>query len=117
MGVVYHSNHLVYFEVGRTELMRKRGIRYADLEAEGYALAVTEAHARFSGKVTYDDEIAVSTSLALEGKSRVRFDYQIRIAGEDKPVSTGYTLHVFIGPDGAVTRIPEKVKQAVAASE
>ena len=49
MGVVYHSNYLVYFEIGRTEMMRAAGISYAELEARGYVLAVIESSMRHSG--------------------------------------------------------------------
>ena len=69
MGVVYHANHLRYFEQGRTELMRARGVRYRDLEESGVLLAVLEANAVFKGKVTYDDEITVETRLSMEGKT------------------------------------------------
>ncbi len=113
MGVVYHANHLVYFEVGRTELMRKRGIRYADIEKEGHVLAVTEARARFLGRVTYDDEIAVRTSIKPEGKTQVRFEYEVRVTGEERKVCDGYTLHVFLGPDGRPMRLPGAVRGVI----
>jgi acyl-CoA thioester hydrolase len=113
MGVVYHANHLIYFEVGRSDLMRKRGIRYADLEKEGLRLAVTEAHANFLGHVSYDDEIVVDTAISIEGKMKVRFDYRIHSAEDDRSISEGYTLHVFLGPTGRIIRIPERVRDVI----
>jgi acyl-CoA thioester hydrolase len=114
MGVVYHSNHLIYFEMGRTELMRRRGICYADLEAEGFALAVTEANAKYLSTVTYDDEILVNTAVSLEGKTQIRFDYRVRRADTEKPVSEGFTRHVFLGPDRKPVRVPERVRKALS---
>jgi len=113
MGVVYHSNHLVYFEVGRTELMREKGIRYADLENEGLSLAVTEASARFLARVTYDDEIVVRTSLSLSGKTKLRFDYRVYRIEDGKAVSEGHTIHVFLGPEGNVLRVPDRVRKVI----
>jgi acyl-CoA thioester hydrolase len=114
MGVVYHANHFIYFEMGRTELMRRMGIRYADLEAEGFALPVVEADARFMSPVSYDDEIVVETQVSLEGKTRVRFDYRAFLARSGRPVSDGFTRHVFVGSDRRTpVRIPDRVRNAV----
>lgn len=113
MGVVNHGNHLIYFEVGRTELMRRRGIRYADLEAEGFLLAVTEAHASFLGKVTYDDEIAVRTTASIAGKTQLRFDYEVILAETGRPVCKGHTVHALLGPAWRPVRIPPRIREAV----
>ncbi|MHC4600266.1 MAG: acyl-CoA thioesterase [Planctomycetota bacterium] len=112
MGVVYNANHFVYYEVGRSDLMRSLGIRYADLEAEGYVLFVVEAHARFRGRVTYDDEVLVETRITLPGKTKVRFDYTLTHAEGGAVLSEGYTLHAFCTPEGKAIRIPEKVREA-----
>jgi acyl-CoA thioester hydrolase len=111
MGVVYNANHFIYYEVGRSDLMRSLGIRYADLEAEGYVLFVVEAHARFRGPVTYDDEILVETRITLTGKTQVRFDYVITHAENGLVLSEGYTRHAFSTPEGKALRIPEKVRE------
>jgi len=62
MGVVYHANYLVWFEVGRVELMRQRGLDYSRLEAEeGCGIAVVEATVRYKAPARYDDELIVET--------------------------------------------------------
>lgn len=113
MGVVYHSNHFKYFEIGRTELMRSRGIRYRDLEESGVMLAVTEAFARYRGKVTYDDEIDVETRLSMVGKTVFRFDYRVLRCDTGSLVADGHTEHVCINGDGRPIRPPETLVRNV----
>ncbi|MHC4778949.1 MAG: acyl-CoA thioesterase [Planctomycetota bacterium] len=113
MGVVYNANHFVYFEVGRSDLMRELGIRYADLEDEGFVLFVIETHARFRGRVTYDDEILVDTVMSVEGKTKVRFEYKVTMADTGAHLSEGYTLHAFCTPEGKALRIPERIRRVV----
>lgn len=116
MGVVYHANHLRYFETGRTELMRERGIAYRRLEESGTLLAVTEACARFRGKVTYDDEILVETRVSLRGRATIRFDYRILGADDGRLVCEGHTEHVCINRDGRPVRPPARLLDAVRAA-
>ncbi len=64
MGVVYHANYLVWFEVGRVELMRERGLNYRELEAEeGCRIVVVEVTARYKAPARYDDELIVQTQV------------------------------------------------------
>ncbi len=113
MGVVYHSNHFKYFEIGRTEYMRARGMRYRDLEDRGIMLAVTEAFAKYRGKVTYDDEITVETRMSMAGKAVFRFDYRILTGDGDKVVAEGHTEHVCIDGGGRPIRPPEDLVRSV----
>ena len=77
MGVVYHSNYLVYFEIGRTEMMRASGISYAELEERGYVLAVVESSMKHTGSAKYDDLLTVRTWLRQVTKTRLRFEYAV----------------------------------------
>src|SRR5882672_84314 len=78
MGVVYHSNHLIWFEVGRVELMRQMGFSYRDMEREdGRFIAVAEAKCRYRSPVYYDDEVIVRTSLKNVRESVVHFEYEL----------------------------------------
>ena len=78
MGVVYHANYLIWFEVGRVELMRQLGMDYKSMEQEENALiAVVEATARYKAPARYDDELIVRTSLAGVRGSIVRFRYAV----------------------------------------
>lgn len=77
MGVVYHANYLVWCEVGRTELIRRMGVAYAELERDGVFLAVSDAHLRFHGSARYDDLVAVETRLEELRSRQLKFAYQI----------------------------------------
>ena len=96
MGVVYHSNYLVYFEIGRTETMRHLGISYADLEARGYVLAVIESQMRHMGSARYDDELIVRTWLREVTKTRLRFEYHV-LRGESLLASERHPTARFVG--------------------
>src|SRR5262249_36856768 len=77
MGVVYHTNYLIWCEVGRTDFIRARGMSYADIERAGVGLAVSEMSARFHGAARYDDRIRVRTTLVQAGSRIIVFDYVI----------------------------------------
>jgi acyl-CoA thioester hydrolase len=118
MGVVYHSNYLIYFEIGRTEAMRRIGITYAELERRGYVLAVIESGARHRGSARYDDLLTVRTRLREVTKTRLRFDYHV--LKSDSILTTGYTVLAFLGRENGMrpVRCPEDVeKLALAAVE
>src|SRR6202047_961271 len=78
MGVVYHANYLIWFEVGRVELMRQRGLDYKQLEIEeGFGIAVVEATARYKAPARYDDELTIETRVLRVRGPVVRFGYRI----------------------------------------
>jgi acyl-CoA thioester hydrolase len=112
MGVVYYGNYLTFFEVGRTEFMRSRGIRYADLEASGYALAVVETGAKYHGNVGYDELVTVRTRITQKGRARLGFDYEVFDQKGGLLVS-GFTVHAFLDSQGKVIKIPELVLKVI----
>src|SRR5205814_6580298 len=75
MGIVYYANYLVWFEVGRTDWLREHGWSYRDMETDGYALPVIEAHCTYRESARYDDEIQVRTAAALVSPVRIEFQY------------------------------------------
>ena len=77
MGVVYHTNYLVWCEMGRTDLLRRLGATYAELERQGVFLVVSEARVRFKAPAAYDDLIRVRTGLRKVRSRGVSFAYQI----------------------------------------
>lgn len=94
MGVVYHSNYIVYFEIGRTEMMRSAGISYAELEERGYVLAVIETGARHKASARYDDLLTVRTWLREVTKTRLRFEYAVM--RDEAILTTGFTVLAFL---------------------
>lgn len=109
MGVVYHANYLVWFEIGRTEWLRESGWTYREMELEGVSLPVIEAHAEYRRPARYDDEIEISTRMQLMTPVRVRFDYEVRRPGEESPLATGHTVHAALDVNGRPCRLPARV--------
>jgi acyl-CoA thioester hydrolase len=105
MGVVYHANYLVWCEIGRTELMRRLGLPYAEMERQGVRLAVSEASLRFGGPARYDDLIRVDTRVLAVRSRSVTFGYVISRAAEGGATAlvSARTTLIATG-DGGVTR-------------
>ena len=110
MGVVYHSNYFVWFEVARTDLLRNNGSTYKDMEAEGFSLPVIEAHCEYKQPARYDDELEIRVEAALVSPARVRFSYEVVRASDAQTLVTGHTVHASIDRDGRPTRLPDRVK-------
>ncbi len=111
MGVVYHANYFAWCDMGRTELIRSLGgLTYAQLERDGTALAVVEAHMRYIKPARYDDLVRVTTRVTEVRSRVVRFDYDIAII-DGGPVAAGYTTLVAMTRDGRGSCIPEKLRQ------
>ena len=96
MGVVYHSNYLIWLEVARTDLIRAHGITYADLEKQGFALAVAEATIRYRAPARYDDEVIVTATLREARSRSLRIDYEVKRASDNTMLATAYTALVSI---------------------
>ncbi|MGC8765170.1 MAG: acyl-CoA thioesterase [Brevinematia bacterium] len=107
MGVVYYSNYFIWMEIGRTNLLRNKGLSYKKLEEEGYALPVLKAYAEYLKPAHYDEEIFIHSALTEMKGPKIKIEY--RIFNENNTLlATGYTEHAFISSKtGRVTRPPE----------
>jgi acyl-CoA thioester hydrolase len=114
MGVVYYSNYLVWFEIGRTEWLRETGWSYREIEREGLMLPVIEAHCEYRQGAKYDDELAIRTRARLKSPVRVQFDYQIIRRSDEAAIADGYTVHVALDRQGRPVRLPARVKDLLA---
>jgi acyl-CoA thioester hydrolase len=114
MGVVYHANYFVWFEVGRADLLRAAGWTYREMEAEGMLLVVIEAHCNFKQPARYDDELEVRTSGELMSSVRVAFSYEIVRCADGQSLATGRTVHASIDRDGRPSRLPDRVRDLFA---
>jgi acyl-CoA thioester hydrolase len=107
MGVVYHAHYLIWMEVARTELCRRNGVRYRDMEAgDGILLAVTESHCRYLSAARYDDEVAIRAGIADANRRFVTFDYELTCDG--RKVASGRTKHIFLSREMRPVRLPDK---------
>lgn len=111
MGVAYHANYFVWFEVGRTDWLRTFGVTYRDLEAEGFLLPVIEAHCEYRTSARYDDDLRISSTARLVSPVRVAFDYEI--TSPAATIATGYTVHATIDRQGRLVRVPARIKEFI----
>ena len=107
MGVAHHIHYLVWFELGRTELMRDLGCPYGLLEErEGILFPVSELGATYRAAAKYDEEVRITTRLVSARGARVRFEYTIEGMGRAAPLARGFTVHASTGRDGRPRRLP-----------
>ena len=109
MGVVYYANYLVWFEVGRTDLLRGSGWSYREMELEGFSLPVIEAHCTYRQSARYDDELEIRTTGTLVSPVRVRFNYEVARAADEALLADGYTVHASLDQDGRPRRLPDQI--------
>src|SRR5687767_9121104 len=111
MGVVYHTNYLVWCEIGRTELIRAlTGASYADLEARGVGLAVSELSIRYHGAARYDNLIRVATTLTEARSRSVTFEYLITNAESGDRFASARTVLVSLDDSGRPIRMPDRLR-------
>ena len=110
MGVVYYANYFVWFEVGRTDLLRESGWNYREMEIDGFALPVIEAHCTYRESAKYDDEIEVRTSGAMLSPVRVQFTYEVVRMADLATLATGATVHATLDRNGRPCRLPARVR-------
>jgi len=109
MGIVYHSNHFVYFEVGRVELLRQIGFTYKEMEIQdGCSLAVVDARCRYKAPVLYDDEVLVRTYLKNVRERLVHFGYELVRANTGELLAEGETMHLVSDRQMKPRALPEK---------
>lgn len=95
MGVVYHANYAVYFEVGRTEWLRQFGLNYSAMEGEGIMLPVISLQINYKNSARYDDVLKVKTKLKKIPTASIEFEYELR-NDNDELLATGSTILAFI---------------------
>jgi acyl-CoA thioester hydrolase len=114
MGVVYHSNYLIWFEVGRVELMRALGFDYKSWETEDDChIVVAEAHCRYEKPARYDQIMRVRTRIAEWRNRIVKFSYEIFLDEDSSLLATGYTTHVICGSNGRPKSLPPKYRDVL----
>jgi acyl-CoA thioester hydrolase len=114
MGRAHHGAYVTWFELGRTEMMRRSGVSYAAMERRGVLLPVVRLEVDYLSGASYEDLLEIHTTLDEVRSRRVRFAYRV-LAGEDgRTVAEGATVLVCMGPDGRPRRLPEDIRTALA---
>jgi acyl-CoA thioester hydrolase len=116
MGVVYHANYLVWFEVGRVEFIRKLGMDYRSMEREdGIGIAVVDVSARYKYPARYDDELIIETRLVAARGAVVKFVYRIVRSADGMLLCEGETVHVVVDREMKKRVLPEKYAKRFAS--
>ena len=116
MGIVYYANYLVWFEIGRVELLRSLGLAYSQMEKDHkLILPVVECNCRYRAPARYDDEILIETRPALLRGSVLKFAYRIVRAGEKDHMllAEGETIHVVCDENLKKVPLPEQYATAL----
>ena len=116
MGVVYHANYLIWFEVGRVEFIRQLGLNYKSMESEdGCGIAVVQLDVRYRAPARYDDELVIQTRLLVARGAVIRFGYRILRVADGVLLCEGETAHVVVGKDMKKRRLPQRYAERFAA--
>jgi acyl-CoA thioester hydrolase len=119
MGIVHHAVYLSYFEAGRVEYLRRRGIEYLEWATRGVHLPVVEAHLRYRKTARFDELLLLDTRLSELGRVKVRFDYRLLrpLDGGEELVAEGFTLLACVNDAHSPTRMPADVAGALRGPE
>jgi acyl-CoA thioester hydrolase len=113
MGIVYHSNYLIWFEIGRVELLRQLGFSYRNMEKEdGCGIAVIDVRCRYKAPARYDDEIVVRTNLEFFRESTIQFRYELLRASDGTVLAEGDTTHIVVDAQMKKAPLPKKYADA-----
>jgi acyl-CoA thioester hydrolase len=115
MGIVHHGSYLLYFEVGRVEWLRKRGVTYADWASGGRHLPVVEANIHYVRPARFDDALLIETSLTNLRAVSLRYDYRVTRAGE--LLADGWTRLACIDERHRPVRMTEEMHAALLSAE
>jgi len=117
MGVVYHANHFIWFEVGRVELLRQLGFSYKQMEREDNCfIAVIDARCRYKAPVHYDDEVVVRTYLKNIRQKVIHFGYQLERAQTGELLAEGETMHIVANAEMKPRALPAKYLKVFRAA-
>jgi len=115
MGIVHHATYLVYFEAGRVEWLRRRGITYADWMARGIHVPVTTAELQYRAPSRFDDVLTIETTLA---KLRsVSLDFRYRILRDTTLIAEGFTRLACINASHKLIAIPDELRGPLLSGE
>lgn len=113
MGIVYHTNYIRWFEIGRTELFRDMGILYSDVEAAGFNLPLTQVYCHYYLPAHYDEMVLVETEIAYLKWVSMKFTYQIWDESRGNLLSEGYSVHACTDRSGKIVRIPAHISDKI----
>jgi len=108
-GALHHSRYWIYYEMGRTELLRAQGIDYRDIEREGVFFVMAKCSAKFLAPARYDDILKLSTRITRTGRARIDHAYELKRKSDGLLLATAETTLACVDRDGKVIPIPDGV--------
>lgn len=113
MGRAHHMAYVAWMELGRTELMRRNGLSYAEMERRGVLLPVVRLEIDYLRAVSYEELLEIHTRLVEVRSRRVRFAYRVVAKEDGRLVAEGLTVLVCMGPEGRPRRLPDDLRQSL----
>jgi acyl-CoA thioester hydrolase len=109
MGIVYHTNYIKWFEVGRNELMRQLGVAYTEMEQLGFNLPLTKVSCHYLLPARYDDIVIIETKIEYIKRASMKFNSYLWDEKKENLLVEGYTVHACVNTEGKVRRIPPQI--------
>ncbi|ABC77495.1 acyl-CoA thioesterase [Syntrophus aciditrophicus] len=116
MGIVYHTNYIKWFEIGRSEYLREIGVVYAQMEEQGINLPLSEAYCQYLFPAVYDQIILIETEIAYVRRASLKFNYTLLDEKREKTFVEGYTIHACTNRDRKIVRIPLHILEVLKAN-
>jgi acyl-CoA thioester hydrolase len=114
MGVAHNKAYFEWFELGRTEFCRRRGVSYQEIESLGFYLVVVEAFCKYRRPLRYDQAFVIRVTLRESTPKKFVFDYELLTGNARTLVATGYTVHIVTNGRSEVTPLPEDIRASLA---
>ena len=112
MGIVYHANYIVWFEIGRTEFCRAAGFPYRAMEEQGVLILVTGVDCKYRRAASYDDRVTIRTRMGDVGSRGLSFFYEIVRSDDGALLAEGSTRHLFVDGTNRPITIPRLIREA-----
>ena len=113
MGIVYHTNYIRWFEIGRTELFRDLGICYSEVEKTGFNLPLTQVFCHYLLPACYDDIVEIETDIEYIKRASIKFSYLIWDENRQHQLTDGFSVHACTDNSGNIVRIPSMIKDKI----
>ena len=113
LGIVYHTNYIKWFEIGRGELLRELGIPYSQIENMGYYLPLTEVNCHYLCPARYDQIVLIETQIIFVKRASIKFRFLIWDEKQEKTLVEGESVHACINKQGKIVRIPREIIEKI----
>ncbi len=99
MGIAHHANYPIWYEVARTDLIKKMGMTYSEMEKQGLLFPLLELHSKYISAAYYEDELIVEVKVKNVAMVKIEFDYKIYREPDKKIINEGSTIHALVTKD------------------